>query len=145
MVTAGSPRTFESKEDEESNVVLFLPRVVDLAKEAKVIVALHRVVIVGHDVGVSVRDVVGSNDSAGFPGFPGQQEEGEDDAAGEDPFTDVEGNLNRFGVLSGFRSQDAARPLVGGQHGNSGVKIRNIDEKGFEDEDINPCIPFALR
>ena len=91
-------RTFEGKEHEERKLVLFLFRVVDLAEEREMVEALHRVIVVRHDVRERVRYVPGPNDGPRFSCLPCEQEERKDDAACKDPFTDAERHLNCGGV-----------------------------------------------
>lgn len=62
--------TFECEKDKESNIIFRLCRVVDLTKEAEMIVALERVVIVGHDVREGIRDIPRPDDGSCFPRFP---------------------------------------------------------------------------
>lgn len=64
-------RTFKGEEDKEGKLVLLLLRVVDLAEEAKMIVGLQGVVIVGHDVREGVRYVAGSDDHPRLARLPG--------------------------------------------------------------------------
>lgn len=99
-------RTLEGEEDEESELVLLLLGVVDLAEEAEVVIAPQSVPILRHDVGEGVyqgeegqlrhslaarlqltRNVSRLDDSPRLAGFPRQEQEREDDASGEDPFS----------------------------------------------------------
>jgi hypothetical protein len=81
--------TFESEKDKERKLVLLLLRVVDLTKETEMVVTPQRVPVLTHDVRERVRDVSRFDDRSCFASFPQEEEEREDDASEEDPFSDL--------------------------------------------------------
>jgi len=81
--------TFESEENEESEFIFLLLRVVDLTEETEVIVTPESVPILRHDVGEGVGDISRLDDRSSFSRFPQEEEEREDDTSEEDPFSDL--------------------------------------------------------
>ena len=81
--------TFESEENEESEFIFLLLRVVDLTEETEMIVTPESVPILWHDVGEGVGDISRLDDRSSFSRFPQEEEEREDDTSEEDPFTDL--------------------------------------------------------
>ena len=137
--------TLESEENKESKLILLLLRVIDLTKETEVIIALHRVVILTHNIGKSVRNIPTPNDRPRFPRFPRQEKEGEDDAAGEDPFSNREGDVERGGSLSCFGLEDGIGPSVRGEEGDGGIDVGDVDGDGFGGQDPEPGVSKKKR
>lgn len=70
------------------------------------------------------------------------QEEGEDNAADEEPFAHVEWDGNAT-IEVGTVVEDLVRPRIRGQHGHCGKDIGYVDEETLEDEDVEPKIPAS--
>ena len=68
--------TFESKENEESKLILLLFRIVDFTKKAKMIITSHRIIILTQNIGKGVTDISTLDNGPRFPNFPSEKEEG---------------------------------------------------------------------
>lgn len=118
------------------------------------------VVVVGHDIGEGIGNVATSNDLLRLPCFVGElcytrsqssalvndertyEQEGEDDAADEEPFADGERDEDTAIVFRGrARVEDLIRPRVGGQHGYGGEDIGHIDKERLEYDGVQPKVP----
>ena len=70
------------------------------------------------------------------------QQKGEDNTSHEEPLACVEGNSDTaIDVLVRTIVEDFVGPGRGRQHGDGGEDIGDIDEEGFEDNDVKPHVP----
>lgn len=104
------------------------------------VVAPHAIVVLAHDVRKGVADVATLNDRARLAGLPQEEKEGEDDAAGEYPLADGEGDLERGGRLGGVRLKDRVGPAVRGEQGDGGVHVGDVHRNGLDAEDPEPQV-----
>lgn len=64
------------------------------------------------------------------------QKEGEYDAPYKEPLSSVKRNGNTAYVLATV--ENFIGPTGRGQHGDGGKDIRDVDEEGFQDDDVEP-------
>ena len=123
-----------------------------------------RVVVICHDIRKGVRDVTTRDDPLRFarligqlqprseillrrvnskPKFGTHQQEGEDDASDKQPLADLERD-GKAPVDVRAIVEHLLMPTCGGQHGDRGENIRDVDEKGFEDKHIEPEISVVV-
>ena len=70
------------------------------------------------------------------------QEEGEADTPKEEPLANREWNGNTAIVrVLGTAVEDSVGPGRGGQHGNRGEDIGNVDQETLQHDDVQPEVP----
>jgi hypothetical protein len=114
-----------------------------MIKEAEMIIRADGVVIVGHLIGECVRDISARDDLLCLARFVGKQQEGEDNTAHKEPFCDIEGDGNAAVQTSAITGEDLTGQVIGGYHGDSSKNIGDVDEEGFEDDDVYPEVFHA--
>lgn len=62
------------------------------------------------------------------------EEEGEDDAPHEEPATNLE--VDDEAVILWTALEDTVCPILGGQHGDGGEDIRNINKERLDDDEV---------
>ena len=72
--------------------------------------------------------------------FAAYQEETKDDTSDEQPSSNIKGDCHTVLGL-GTVVKDLVRPLFGGQHGDGGEDVQDVDKEVLEHNNIEPHIP----
>ena len=115
------------------------------------------VIVIGHDIRESVRNVPACYNLLGFVGFirelagtderaergrsfVAHQKEAKDNTSDEQPASNFKRNCHA-GLGLWTVVEDLVRPLLGGQHGDRREYIRDVDKKVLKHDDVEPHVP----